>query len=98
MAQRFAPRRRVEVSVGKSRCKSVDPNQQAGTVRRFSCLADESGGARSGVCFALGGNGIFEIDDQRVGAARHRFIELFCIVCRDKKQRAHQRGRMRMNT
>jgi len=88
----------VEIGVGETGRKSVDANQEARAVGGFDGILDESRCPHSRVGLALRRNGIFEIDDHRVGAARHRLVELFPIIGRDKEQRTHHRGRMRMKT
>jgi len=89
---------RVEIGVGKTGRKSVDANQEARAARSFDRALDEGRCPHACIGLALRGNRIFEIDDHRVGAARHRLVELFCVIGRDKKQRTHHRGRMRMKT
>src|SRR5262249_14946058 len=88
----------VEIGVGETGRKSVDANQKARALRGFDGILDESRCPHSRVGLALCRNGIFEIDDHRVGAARHRLVELSPVIGRDTEQRTHYRGRMRMNT
>src|SRR5215472_3558918 len=69
----------VEIGVGKTGRKSVDANEEARAVRSFGGTRDESRRPYARIGLALRRNRIFEIDDHRVGAARHRLVELFCV-------------------
>jgi hypothetical protein len=89
---------RVEIGVGEAGGESVDANDEARARFGFHRVLHEIRRARARAGLARGGNRILEVDDHRVGAARHRLVELAPAVGRDEQQRAHQLGRMRMNT
>ena len=97
-----------------SRSASVRPvakplmrTNRRGRLRALTASLEEVRGALARGGLAVGGDRIFEIDDHRVGAARHRLVELAAAVGRDEEQRAHATdrfeptlscGRMRMKT
>ena len=76
----------VEIGVGEAGLKSVDADQQARAGGGFDGVGDESRCALSRRGLACRRDRILQIDDDRVGAARHRLVELVAAVGRHEKQ------------
>ncbi len=86
----------VEIGVGHAGVEAVDAHQQARALflRLRGLEVFKRGGAR--VSLALGRDRILEIEDDGVGAARHRLVELGPAVGGNEEQRPHHFGRMLM--
>jgi hypothetical protein len=80
----------VKIGVGEASLQTIDPHQEIGPRRCCRRFLEERGRALPGLRLAVERNRIFEVHDQRVGAARHRLVELFGAVGRDEEKGAHQ--------
>ncbi len=91
-------RDRVEIGVGQAGLQAVDAHHHDTAAPRCRHRVLEKGGrAAARARLAVGRDRILEVDDQRVGAARHRLVELLGAVGGDEQERAHGRpaGRLR---
>ena len=105
MASGFAGDHGIEIGVGQPGLQAVDAHEQVRPRRasRRSASAETPPRCRARARLALGRDRIFEIDDDRIGAARHRLVELLGAVGGNEQKGAHGKvrtrahfGRMRM--
>ncbi len=86
---RFCRRHGVEIGVGETGLQTVDAHHEIGPVCAGGRFLQKRRRTVAGTRLAIERNRIFQVDDQRIGAARHRTIEFLGAVGRHEKQRAH---------
>ena len=79
----------IEIGVGKAGLQAVHAHEDIRSRRGWDRLLEKRGGAVPSAGFAFDRDRILKVDDDRVGAARHRLIEFFGAVGGDEEKRAH---------
>ena len=83
---RIAANHHIEIIVGQAGRKAVDANEQARAHARRHRFPQEGEGGLARFRLAVGRNRVLEVDDQRIGAARHALGELLGAVARYKQK------------
>ena len=85
----------VEIGVDKTGLQPVHAHQDIRPRGRGHCTFQKRRGTLAGARFAIMGDRVLEIDDERVGAARHRLVELFGAIGWNEKKGTHVAGARR---
>ena len=80
---------RVEIVVDQAGCNAVDAHDQARAACCRDMRAQKSRRALARLRLERGRDRIFQIDQQRIGAARQALVELLVAVGGDEQERAH---------
>jgi hypothetical protein len=83
---RLCRRNRIEIGVDQSGLQAVHPHYQIRPLRICHRIFEKSRGGVARARFAVQSDRILKIDDQRVGAARHRFVERARAVGRGEQE------------
>jgi hypothetical protein len=76
----------IEIGIDKGCLQSVHAHQDIRPRCRRHGIFEKRRRALACACLGVGSDRVFEIDDQRIGAARHRFVEFFGAIGRNEQE------------
>src|ERR1700733_1569552 len=79
----------VEIGIDQAGRQAVDAHDQIWPLGGGESLVEKSRRAFPCLRLSVKRNRVLEVDDQRVGAARHRLVELLRTISGDEQKRAH---------